>query len=127
MRKSELLGCMVRRTAAFEDAANVVINHAPWSWPHQGTSSQEIVTLNGTTHTPKPELCGGEGGGGAGVRASLPQNGCTALDVRGLQMFAPVKRLMNPRAAQQMRVQSGAEMKGAQLKWKKRWRKNPGC
>lgn len=76
---------MVIITAAFEDRAKVVINHAPWFWPHQGTSSQEIVTMNGTTHTPKPELCGGVGG--AGVRASLPQNGCTALDVRGLQMF----------------------------------------
>lgn len=66
LRKSGEWGCMVIITAAFEDTVNIVINHAPWFWPHQGTSSQEIVTTHTHTHTPKTELCGG--GGGAGVR-----------------------------------------------------------
>lgn len=67
---------MVIITAAFEETANVVINHAPWFWPHQGTSSQEIVTMNGTTHTPKPELCGGK----VGALVSGPR--CPRTDAR---------------------------------------------
>lgn len=42
---------MVIITAAFEDAVNIVLNHAPCFWPHQGTSSQEMVNMNGSTHT----------------------------------------------------------------------------
>lgn len=39
------------------DRVSTVINHALWFWPHQGTSTQEMETLIGTTHTPKAELC----------------------------------------------------------------------
>lgn len=50
---------MVVITAAFEDAVNIVLNHAPWFWPHQDASSQEMVNMNSSAHTPKTELCGG--------------------------------------------------------------------
>jgi len=33
--------------------------------------------------------------GGAGLQASLPQNGCTALGLRSLQMLALLELLMN--------------------------------
>lgn len=33
------------------DRVSTVINHALWFWPHQGTSTQEMETVNGTTHT----------------------------------------------------------------------------
>lgn len=42
---------MVIITAAFEDAANIVLNIALRFWPHQGTSSQEMVNMNSSTHT----------------------------------------------------------------------------
>lgn len=42
---------MVIITAAFEDAVNIALNHAPWFWPHQGTGSQEMVNMICSTNT----------------------------------------------------------------------------
>lgn len=51
--------------------------------------------------------------GGAGLQASLPQNGCTALGLRSCQMLALLERLMNLGTAEQMRILNRTEMKGA--------------
>lgn len=37
------------------DIVSTVINHALWLWPHKGTRTQEVETLN-VQHTPKAEL-----------------------------------------------------------------------
>lgn len=62
---------MVIITAAFEHAVNIVLNHAPWVWPHQGSSSQEMVNVNGSTHT--HQSLSSAGGRGAGTRPRCPR------------------------------------------------------
>lgn len=51
--------------------------------------------------------------GGAGLQASVPQNGCTALGQRSCQMLALLERLMNLLTAEQMQILNRTEMKGA--------------
>lgn len=71
------------------DRVSGVINHALWFWPHQGTSTQEVETLSGTTHKSLSST------GGAGLQASMHQNGCTVPGLRSFQMLALLGRLMN--------------------------------
>lgn len=89
-----------------DSGVSTVINHALWFWPHQGTSTQETETLKYHTHQRLSST------GGAGVQASLPQNGYMALGPRSCQMLALVENLMGLRTAEQMWGLNRTEMKG---------------
>ena len=99
------------------DRVSTVINHALWSWPHQGTKcsgsgdSEWYHTHQRLGFT-----------GGAGLQALLPQNGCTALGLRSCQMLALLECLMNLLAAAQIRVLNRNERgkQGVEVDQKKR-------